>query len=188
MDFAGFGIGGSFEKADMDELFREIQKKSYSTLILDARGRKNLQLVSAALLSNHLAPKPADWGVYLTRKWLDSSSAVPKPSEYNRNLKNATAIAENNFSLYTEKGFYLKPDPAASLFHGKIYLLVDNRTSRLAEALAIWLKSDKLGLDLYKNKNRISKLFNMSMFRVASHFLSFDMRFAKSTCFSAFGQ
>ena len=133
-----------FEKADMDELFREIQKKSYSTLILDARGRKNLQLVSAALLSNHLAPKPADWGVYLTRKWLDSSSAVPKPSEYNRNLKNATAIAENNFSLYTEKGFYLKPDPAASLFHGKIYLLVDNRTSRLAEALAIWLKSDKL--------------------------------------------
>ncbi len=32
----------------------------------------------------------------------------------------------------------------------------------------------KSGLDLYKNKNRISKLFNMSMFRVASHFLYFD--------------
>ncbi len=29
-------------------------------------------------------------------------------------------------------------------------------------------------LDLYKNKNRISKLFNMSMFRVASEFLYFD--------------
>ncbi len=32
----------------------------------------------------------------------------------------------------------------------------------------------KQGLDLYKNKNRISKLFNLSMFRVASHFLYFD--------------
>ncbi|TLU84864.1 MAG: SDR family oxidoreductase [Chlorobium sp.] len=32
----------------------------------------------------------------------------------------------------------------------------------------------KSALDLYKNKNRISKLFNMSMFRVASHFLYFD--------------
>ena len=37
----------------------------------------------------------------------------------------------------------------------------------------------KSGLDLYKNKNRISKLFNMSMFRVASHFLYFDS--AKAT-------
>jgi len=32
----------------------------------------------------------------------------------------------------------------------------------------------KSGLYLYKNKNRISKLFNLSMFRVASHFLYFD--------------
>lgn len=132
------------EKVDMDELFREIQKKSYHTLILDARGRKNLQLVPAVLLSNHLTAKPADWGIYLTRKWLDSNGSIPNPSEYSINFKNASAIYENIINLFTDKGFYLKPDPTSSHFSGKIYLLVDNRTSRLAEALAIWLKSDKL--------------------------------------------
>ncbi|MEI7823755.1 MAG: SDR family oxidoreductase [Chlorobiaceae bacterium] len=46
--------------------------------------------------------------------------------------------------------------------------------------LPFWMaKILKLGLDLYKNKNRISKLFNMSMFRVASHFLYFDSTKAK---------
>ncbi len=46
--------------------------------------------------------------------------------------------------------------------------------------LPFWMaKILKLGLDLYKNKNRISKLFNMSMFGVASHFLYFDS--AKAT-------
>ena len=46
--------------------------------------------------------------------------------------------------------------------------------------LPFWMaKILKLALDLYKNKNRISKLFNMSMFGVASHFLYFDS--AKAT-------
>jgi dihydroflavonol-4-reductase len=41
--------------------------------------------------------------------------------------------------------------------------------------LPFWMaKILKQALDLYKNKNRISKLFNMSMFGVASHFLYFD--------------
>lgn len=41
--------------------------------------------------------------------------------------------------------------------------------------LPFWMaKVLKALLDLYKNKNRISKLFNLSMFRVASHFLYFD--------------
>ena len=41
--------------------------------------------------------------------------------------------------------------------------------------LPFWMaKILKSILDLYKNKNRISKLFNLSMFRVASHFLYFD--------------
>lgn len=51
---------------------------------------------------------------------------------------------------------------------------------RVRFPLPFWMaKILKLGLDLYKNKNRISKLFNMSMFGVASHFLYFDS--AKAT-------
>ena len=46
---------------------------------------------------------------------------------------------------------------------------------RVRFPLPFWMaKILKLALDLYKNKNRISKLFNMSMFGVASHFLYFD--------------
>jgi len=131
-------------KLEMDDLFREIQKKAYSTLILDARGRRNLQLVTAALLANHLAFKPADWGVYLTRKWFDSGSSVPKPADYAKALKNGASIPDKLLNLYPEKGYFLKPDPTPSIFHGKIFLLMDNRTSRVAESLAIWLKNDKL--------------------------------------------
>ena len=47
-------------------------------------------------------------------------------------------------SLSGEDGYYLKPVPASMVFHGKIYLLMDQRTSRISEAMAIWLKSDKL--------------------------------------------
>ncbi len=51
---------------------------------------------------------------------------------------------------------------------------------RVRFPLPFWMaKILKLALDLYKNKNRISKLFNMSMFGVASHFLYFDS--AKAT-------
>jgi dihydroflavonol-4-reductase len=41
--------------------------------------------------------------------------------------------------------------------------------------LPFWMaKIMKSALDLYKNKNKISKLFNLSMFRVASEYLYFD--------------
>ena len=132
------------EKEEMDQLFREIQKKEYSTLILDGRGRKNLHLVSATLLADHLTAKPADWGIFLTRKWLDANSAIPIPSAYTKNFKNGLTAAENGKTLSLETGYYLKPVPASLVFRGKIYLLMDQKTSRIAEALAIWLKSDKL--------------------------------------------
>ena len=147
------------EKADMDDLFREIQKKSYNTLILEARGRKNLQLVSSALLSNHLTSKPSDWGVYLTRKWLESGSSVPKPADYGKVLKNGASITDKALNLYPEKGYFLKPDPTPAIFHGKIYLLMDNRTSRVAESLAIWLKSDKLATLVGQKTSGLPQLY-----------------------------
>jgi dihydroflavonol-4-reductase len=51
---------------------------------------------------------------------------------------------------------------------------------RVLFPLPFWMaKILKQALDLYKNKDRISKLFNMSMFNVASHFLYFDSAKAK---------
>jgi len=47
--------------------------------------------------------------------------------------------------------------------------------------LPFWMaKIMKLAIDLYKNQNRISKLFNLSMFRVASQFLYYDS--TKASC------
>jgi len=147
------------EMTEMDELFSEIKKKEYSTLILDARGRKNMKLVSAALLANHLTAKPADWGIYLTRKWLDSNSSIPKPAEYAKTFKNAATLPSNFGNLNQENGCYLKPDPAQTVFHGKIYLLIDQKTSRVAEALAIWLKNDKLATLVGKKSTGQPMLF-----------------------------
>ncbi|MEI6275815.1 MAG: S41 family peptidase [Prolixibacteraceae bacterium] len=132
------------EKEKMDQLFRDIQKKEFSVLILDARGRKNLRLGTAALLGDHLTPMPADWGIYLTRKWLDSNVASPKLPEYAQKFKNAILLSANNQDLYLEPGRYMKPVPATIVFKGKIYVLTDQKTSRVAEALAIWLKNDKV--------------------------------------------
>jgi len=132
------------EKEDMDQLFKDIQKKEYASLVLDARGRKNMHLVSAALLADHLTAKPADWGLYLTRKWIDGNSTIPMPPMYAKSFKNGLMAPANGTSLSAENGYYLKPVPASVAFHGKIYLLMDQKTSRIAEALAIWLKSDKL--------------------------------------------
>jgi hypothetical protein len=147
------------EKTEMDDLFIKVQKKEYSMLILDARGRKNMKLVSAALLADHLTAKPADWGVYLTRKWLDNNSSIPKPTEYAKTFKNAATLPSNFGNLNQENGCYLKPDPAQTVFHGKIYLLTDQKTSRIAEALAIWLKNDKLATLVGKKSSGQPMLF-----------------------------
>ncbi len=131
-------------KTEMDQLFSDIQKKDFSTLILDARGRKNLHLNAAALLADHLTAKSADWGFYLTRRWFDNNRSTPKYLECTKILKNAALTSEMPSNYFTESGRYLKPDPAQTVFKGKIFLLTDQRTSRIAEALAIWLKNDKL--------------------------------------------
>lgn len=132
------------DKENMDQLFSDMVKKELNTLILDGRGRKNLQLGQAALLAEHLTTKPADWGVYLTRQWLDGNITVPNCTQYIKMVKNAVQITENT-PIYQENGRYLKPVPAPVVFKGKVYLLIDQRTSKIAEALAIWLKNDKLG-------------------------------------------
>ncbi|NTV06110.1 MAG: SDR family oxidoreductase [Chlorobiaceae bacterium] len=61
------------------------------------------------------------------------------------------------------------------------YKMLADTISRITGAprvlfpLPFWMaKILRSALDLYKNNNRISKLFNMSMFRVASHYLYFD--------------
>ena len=132
------------DKENMDHLFGDIRKKECRVLILDARGRKNLPLTTATLLANHLTNLPADWGAFLTRKWTDNNLIVPRSAEYAGKIKNASQFTDKNHSIYSEKGCFLKLDPATIVFDGKIFMLIDQKTSRISEALAVWLKNDRL--------------------------------------------
>ncbi len=132
------------DKFLMDKLFREIQDEEYTSLILDARGKKNLKLGTASLLAEHLTLLPADWGVYLTRKWLDYNTDIPKSADYSKLFKNAITLLPGSQNIFEENGRYLKPLPAQSVFLGRIFVLTDQRTSKIAEALSIWLKNDKI--------------------------------------------
>ena len=46
--------------------------------------------------------------------------------------------------MYKESGYYLKPEPISPLYSGKVFVLIDQRTSKVAEALAIWLKNENM--------------------------------------------
>jgi len=131
-------------KSDIDQLFKEMTDKHFDTLIFEASGSKNLSLTSALLLVNHLTSHESNWGVFLTRKWSEAGLNIPLPSMYETTLKDPLALPMQPNSDYSEKGFYLKTIPALPLFKGKVYMLVNKGTSNVAEALAIYLKNEKI--------------------------------------------
>jgi hypothetical protein len=111
---------------------------------LEASGNRNLSLSSALLLANHLNPLPSNWGFYLTRKWTETEKSMPQSSNIEKVLKNPLILSGLNNEIFSEKGFYLKTVPAMPIFKGKIYLIIDKRSSNVSEALAIYLKNEKL--------------------------------------------
>lgn len=133
------------DKEETNQLFKEIQRNNIEILILDARFvRRNMALNSAILLANHLTSQPSGWGVFLTRKWLETENAIPNQSTSESLLKNPLELSNIRNSILNEKGFYLRPEPALPIYKGKIYLLIDKGTSNVAEAFAIYLKNEKI--------------------------------------------
>lgn len=129
---------------EMAQIFKEISEKNIEILILLAEGNRNLTLNSALLLANHLTAQPTIWGCYLTRKWQETKSTVPQPFTYEIVLKNPLTLSGFTNESFSEKGFFLKTAPVLPIFNGKVYLLINKSTSNVAEALAIYLKNEKL--------------------------------------------
>ena len=129
---------------EMAQLFKEIKDQNIETLIVEAEGNRNLALTSAILFANHLTSQAIHWGCYLTRKWTETEKSVPQPANYEDVLKNPSALSGFTNASFLEKGFYLKTVPAVPIFNGKIYLVVNKSTSNVGEALAIFLKNEKL--------------------------------------------
>lgn len=134
----------SDDGSELDQIFRELQKRDYNNLIIDARGKKNLSLATAFSLANHLSGRPIIFGNYLTRKWTDSKQAIPVQSEVEKSLKNFSLLQNKPNQIYTEPGVFVRIEPSTVNFKGKIYLLADSKTSNTAEALAIALKNEKI--------------------------------------------
>lgn len=131
-------------KEEMDQLFKEIKDKHIEKLIIEASGNRNLTINSALLLADHLTPSPTNWGCYLTRRWTETENSIPQPTNWVRLLKNPRELSGLTNTIFREKGLYLKTESASAVFKGKVYFLINKRSSNVAEALAIYLKNEKL--------------------------------------------
>jgi len=129
---------------EINQMFKEIRDKNIEIVILEASGNRNLSLNSALLIANHLSQQPANWGTYLTRKWAESGQEIPKPAFYEKELLNPLALLSTANNIFTEKGLFLKTIPVTPIFRGKVYLVINKWSCNVAEALAIYLKNEKI--------------------------------------------
>jgi len=149
------------KKDDMKNFFIEIQNKQCTTLIIDMRGRKKIQLASALLLTNHLVDYSALWGAYLTQKGSNTFNPHPISVEHEKRLENFWNYHNANDKLYRKPGFYVKTEPAVPFFKGEVYLIIDSETSGVSEALAIFLKNEKIATTVGQKSSGSPMLIEM---------------------------
>ncbi|HSO84918.1 MAG TPA: S41 family peptidase, partial [Draconibacterium sp.] len=82
-------------------------------------------------------------GVYLTRKWFSENTSIPKAPEYSKVLKNFAEPCFTANEFYKVSGRILAISSIKKGFKGKVYVITDNRTSKVSEALVYLLKSEK---------------------------------------------
>ena len=128
----------------MDSLSVIIAKKAYTNLIFDLRGKNSPNPCSANILVGYLSDKAFNAGIYLTRKWFDGNMIVPKSSEYKKMFKGFNDAGYQADEFYKEQGRFLDVVPVTKSFKGKVYVLTDSKTSRVAEAMVYILKKEKI--------------------------------------------
>ncbi|MCX6228369.1 MAG: S41 family peptidase [Bacteroidia bacterium] len=131
-------------KKEMDSISTAIHKKNYNNLVIDLRGNNKLKLNTAIQMLNYVAHQPFDAGAYLTRKWSDSNNFIPSASDYSKLLKSFADPGYSAGKLIYEQGRSIKVVPVVESFKGKVFLLVDGKTSHTAEMVASVLNNKKL--------------------------------------------
>ena len=129
---------------EMDSIAVIIAKKGYTNIILDLRGRTNINPCTANVLVNYLSDKSFNAGIYLTRKWFESNISISKVQDYKITFKSFSDPGYQAGELYKEPGRLIDIIPWKKSFKGKVYVLTDSRTSKVAEALVSILKSEKI--------------------------------------------
>ncbi len=93
---------------------------------------------------NYVAHQSFDAGAYLTRKWSDVNKTIPTGYDYSKSLKSFIDPGYSTGKLIYEQGRFIKVMPVEESFKGKVFLLVDGKTSHTAEMVASVLKNKKL--------------------------------------------
>ena len=129
---------------EMDSVALIIAKKGYSNLIIDLRGRTNINPCTANIFVNYLSDKSFNAGIYLTRKWVESNNSIPKVQDYKKTFKSFSNPGYQVGEFYKEAGRLIDIVPVKIPFIGKVYVLTDSRTSRASEAMVYILKNENI--------------------------------------------
>jgi len=132
------------DQREMDSVALIVSKKGYTNIIIDLRGRANINPRTANILVNYLSDKSFRAGVYLTRKWYESNNLIPKVQDYKKTFKSFSDMGYQVGELYKEHGRFIDIVPAKKPFNGKVYVLTDSRTSKAAAVLVYILKIEKI--------------------------------------------
>jgi Peptidase family S41 len=131
-------------KKEMDSLSTAIRLKGYANLVIDLRGSNKLKLNTAFLMLNYVAHQSFDAGAYLTRKWSDVNKTIPTGYDYSKSLKSFIDPGYSAGKLIYEQGRFIKVMPVEESFKGKVFILIDSKTSHAAEMVASVSKNRKL--------------------------------------------
>jgi C-terminal processing protease CtpA/Prc len=91
-----------------------------------------------------LSHKPFQAGVYLTRRWNDSNKTIPRSEDYQKLFSGFTGKDFKPDGLYKDPGRVLNIVPGKNTFQGKVYVLADGKSSKVAEMLIYTLKIEKI--------------------------------------------
>jgi len=95
-------------------------------------------------LAGYLSEKPFNAGIYLTRKWFESNMLIPKMPDSKKIFKSFAEPGYQVDELYLEQGRSMSIVKGEKTFKGKIYVLTDQKTSKVAETLVYILKDKKI--------------------------------------------
>ena len=145
--------------------YNEIVKKPSSTLIIDLRANKGGAFALKPLLG-HLIDKPLNVGRFITRKWYEKNSSLPRLNQLTE---------EKGYLKTSLKGFWehlesnsissVQLSPVAPLFSGHIYVLISANTESAAEMAADAL-SNLHNVTLI-GRNTAGKMLSQKMYDVA---------------------
>ncbi len=161
-------FSGSAE--EMDSVFKIILSKNYKNLIVDLRKNGGGGIASSLMFGKRVIENEMNTGVFLTRRWFDSTNVIPTSLQY---TDLPYVIQPDLFQflaqMKTEKAIVLKVIPSKEVYKGKIFVLTDKHTESTCETLVYALKNTGRGIVV--GENTAGAMLGMSFFNLSDDFI-----------------